>query len=57
MTLNNYNLATIKDNIVSGNIIYINDNVSVTDFKILVRQIYYQDLNVLYLSELISEDR
>ena len=57
VTLNNYNLASIKDNIKSGYIIYINDNVSLVDFKILVRQIYYQDLNILYISELIREER
>lgn len=57
LVLNNYNLATIKDNIESGYIIYINDNVSLTDFKILVRQIYYQDLSIMPLSELISEER
>ena len=55
--MNNYNLSTIKNNIESGNIIFINDNVNLVDFKILVRQIYYQDLNIMYLSELISEDR
>ncbi len=57
LVLNNYNLATIKDGVESGYIIYINDNVSLTDFKILVRQIYYQDLNIMPLSELISEER
>ena len=55
INLNNYNLGTIKDNIKSGYIIFINDNVSLSDFKILVRQIYYQDLNIKYLSELIKE--
>ena len=57
LTLNNYNLASIKDKIKSGYIIFINNNVSLTDFKILVRQIYYQDLNIIYLSELITEER
>lgn len=56
MILNNYNLASIKDKIKAGNIIYINDNVNLVDYKILVRQIYYQDLAILYLSELISEE-
>lgn len=57
ITQTKYNLSNIKDNIKSGYIIYINDNVSVTDFKILVRQIYYQDLNIIYLSDLIKEER
>ena len=55
--LNNYNLASIKDSIESGSIIYINDNVTLTDYKILVRQILYQDLNIVYLSNLITEER
>ncbi len=57
VALNNYNLSSVKDNIISGSIIFINDNVSLTDFKILVRQIYYQDLEIVYLSELITEER
>ncbi len=57
MTLNNYNLSTIKDNIESGHIIFINDNVSLSDFKILIRQVFYQDLNVMFVSELITESR
>ena len=57
VTLNNYNLGTIKDSIESGYIIYINDNVSLADYKILVRQIYYQDLDIISLSKLITEER
>lgn len=57
LTLNNYNLANIKGNIKSGYIIYIDDSVNVTDYKLLVRQIYYQDLDIIYLSDLIKEDR
>jgi len=56
-TLNNYNLATIKESVASGYIIYINDNVNVTDYKILIRQIYYQDLDIVSLSSLITEER
>lgn len=56
-TLNNYNLSNIKDNIQSGYIYFINDNVNVTDYKIFLRQIYYQDLEIIYLSNLISEER
>ena len=55
--LNNYNLIEIKDNIQSGTIILIGDNVNLSDFKILVRQILYQDLKIISLCELISEER
>ena len=57
LILNNYNLSNIKNNIKSGYIIYINDNVSIQDFKLLVRQIYYQDLDIVFLSTLINEER
>ena len=55
--LNNYNLSSIKDSVKSGYIIKINDNVNVIDYKILLRQIYYQDLSIVTLSELIKEER
>ncbi len=55
--LYNYNLASLKNNIESGDIIFINDSVSLTDYKLLLKQVYYQDLDVLFLSELISEER
>ncbi len=57
VSLNSYNLASIKDNLKSGYIIFINDNVSLSDFKLLVKQINYQDLKINYLSELITEER
>jgi len=57
LSLNNYNIASIKENIKSGYIIYINDNVSLVDFKIIIRQIYYQDLDIINLSDLIKEER
>ena len=57
LILNNYNLSNIKDSIKSGYIIYINDNVNLSDFKILMRQILYKDLNIVSLSKLISEER
>ena len=57
ITLNNYNLSSIKDTIKSGYIIEIKDDVSLVDFKILLRQILYQDLDVISLSALINEER
>ncbi len=53
--LNNYNLSEVKNNIVSGDIILIKDNVNITNYKILIKQIYYQNLKILSLSDLISE--
>lgn len=56
-TLTRYNLATIKSKIKSGSIILIEDDVSLADYKILIRQIYYQDLDIVSLSNLIKEER
>ena len=57
LVLNKYNLSDIKNKIRSGYIIYVNDDVKLVDFKIMVRQVYYQDLNIVYLSDLIKEER
>ena len=57
INLNNYNLASIKDKIRNGYIIFINDNVNLSDYKLLLKQIYYQNLNIVYVSKLISEER
>lgn len=53
--LNNYNLSDIKDIVQTGYIIYINDNVNLSEFKILIKQLLYKDLKIVTLSELISE--
>ena len=55
--MNNYNLSEIKNKIKKGDIIYVGDNVSLTDYKLLIHQIIYQDLNIVYLSTLINEER
>ena len=48
--LKNNNIAKIKNSINSG--YYVN----LIDYKLLIRQIYYQNLNIVPLSKLISED-
>lgn len=53
--LSDYNIVDIKNDIKSGDIIYVSDDVNISHYKILLRQINYQDLNILYLSDLISE--
>ena len=57
LIMNNYNLSEIKNKIKKGDIIYVGDNVSLTDYKLLIHQIIYQDLNIVYLSTLINEER
>lgn len=54
--LNSSNIVSIKNNIKSGDIILIKSSAKLEDFKLLLKQIEYQDLNIVYLSELITEE-
>lgn len=54
--LNGSNIAEVKSNITSGDIILIKSTANLEDFKLLINQIKYKDLNVVYLSELITEE-
>lgn len=54
--LNSTNLPLIKSNIESGDIILITQTAKLEDFKLLINQIKYQDLKIIYLSELITEE-
>lgn len=51
------NSSLIKQSISSGDIILIADDLSLESFKILLQKIAYQNLQITYLSELISEKR
>ena len=57
IVMNNYNLSNIKNIINGGYIIYVNDNVDLTNYKLLLKQIYYKDLEIVSLSDLIKEER
>lgn len=57
VNLNKLNVGNIIKSVSSGYIILISNNVSLTDYKLLLKQIYYQNLNVVPLSSLISEER
>lgn len=54
--LNGSNIASIKSDIESGDIILIKSSSKLDDFKLLLNQIKYQDLTIMYLSELITEE-
>ena len=54
--LNSTNIASIKKDIESGDIILINKTATLDDFKLMISQIKYHDLNIVYLSELITEE-
>ena len=53
--ISNVNIIKNKQNISNGSIILINDNVTIESLNIILNQIKYLDLNVVYLSELITE--
>ena len=52
----NNNIINIKNKIDRGNIILIKDNTKLEDLLILLKEIKYKDLDIVYLSELISEE-
>ena len=53
--LNSSNLVIVKNKLTSGYIILIKDSVSINDLSYLINYIKSKGLNILYLSELISE--
>lgn len=55
LRLNNSNLLEIKKNLKNGSIIVIGDTAGLSDVKLLLKEIKYKDLELVYLSELISE--
>lgn len=55
LRLNNSNLLDIKKNLKNGSIIVIGDTATLSDVKLLLKEIKYKDLELVYLSELISE--
>lgn len=55
--VNKSNLINIKKNIASGDIYYVAKNTELADIKILINNIMYKDLDIVRLSELLSEER
>ena len=56
LVLNNLNYAEIKNNLSNGSIILIKDNTKLNDLKMLIKEIKYKGLEIVYLSEIISEE-
>ena len=54
-TINNSNMTYYISEIDSGDILMLN-SISVDNVKVLISKIKYRDLNIIYLSELISEN-
>lgn len=56
LTINHSNLSTNKKKITSGEIIFIENSLSLSELTILLDQINYQSLKIVPLSELLSEE-
>lgn len=54
--LNSSNLIDIKSKIERGSIIFIQANAKLSDFQLLYKEIKYKGLEMVLLSELISEE-
>ncbi len=50
------NISTAKKEITSGEIILVKNSLSITELNVLINQIKYQDLKIVPLSTLISEE-
>lgn len=55
LIINHSNLSLNKNKISSGEIILVQKSLSLSELELLLNQIKYQDLEIVYLSELIKE--
>lgn len=53
--LNNTTFLNIKNNLTSGDIIFIKNGTNLENLQMLIKDIKFKDLDIIYLSELISE--
>ncbi len=56
-SLNKSNFAQNLNKIDAGSIIYLEDNLGLTNLKVLLNQIYFRGLSILNLEEFVSESR
>lgn len=55
--INNQTFIDIKNNIESGDIYYVSKNTDIKNIKLIINSILYKDLDIIRLSELLSEER
>ncbi len=55
--LNNSTIIEIKNNINSGDIYYVKKNTDTKNIQLIINSILYKDLDIVRISELISEER
>ena len=53
---NLFNFHKVKNHLNSGCIILICDNAKLEDVKLLLKEIKYKNYDIVYLSEMISEE-
>lgn len=56
LTLTNNNLVSVKKNIGNGSIILVMESATIDDLKMLLKEVNYKGLEMVYLSEIISEE-
>lgn len=56
LKLNKTNFLDVKKSIKNGSIIVIGESANLSDVKLLLKEIKYKDLELVYLSEIISEE-
>ena len=56
LVFNDNNLIDIKKELTGGSIILIKDNVKLDNLKLLIKEINFKDLEMVYLSEIITEE-
>lgn len=57
ININKNNIAKSIKLIEAGDIINISDNISLTEYKLIINQIFYKNLKIINLTTLISEER
>ena len=55
--INNSSIIGIKNNIESGDIYYVSKNTDTKNIQLIINSIIYKDLEIVEISELISEER
>ena len=56
LTLTSTNYIDVKSSFESGSIILIDESAKLSDVKLLLKEINYKNYDIVYISELISEE-
>ncbi len=55
LNLYHSNVSSIKSKLTGGNILYIHDDVTLSELKVIINEINYKRIDIIKLSELIKE--